>query len=107
MTNSLDVTCDQCHKTHKLSQYRQGQREVIGYNVQSVGIACPNCGKWTHSYFTNGKLEQKRKKVDEARRQARGSKKAMDKYLRVRQNYSTYHDAFQKRYGELLSDGTN
>jgi len=62
----------------------------------SIGIECPHCKSFFHSYFTHDKLEKRRKKLKKIKNENR---------FRIEQaRIKEYHQAEQERAKELFLD---
>ena len=49
--------CSNCRKVFKFSTVGFKERDVeVLENVTEIGIECPNCQQWHHSYYLNPEL---------------------------------------------------
>lgn len=63
--------CPDCLKRFPSFEYSGRTRE----DVKEIGIECPNCKSWFHSYFLNEDLETNRPSLKSPRRERRAYKK--------------------------------
>lgn len=64
--NDKIAICRVCRKV--LSNFQFGIRDTPFKDIQEVGIKCPNCDEWYHSYFANPELKAIADKVPTMKR---------------------------------------
>ena len=89
------VTCPHCRVEFPLAV-----KEVPlegGDGDVDVGIECPACGFWTHSYFLNRRLKEKQAKLAQFKAQAGKSQKHWERFKRKQAEYQREFDDFNQR----------
>lgn len=67
--NSRVAICKVCRKVSSDFDYHVRQTTLNG--IKEVGLVCPKCNEWYHSYFANKELEMVADKVPTMRRKER------------------------------------
>lgn len=80
MLKSKDLIsiCRACKQVSSKFNYQVKDTELEG--IEEVGLVCPNCDEWYHSYFANSELKEIADKVPSmARKQKREYQKRFDR----------------------------
>lgn len=57
----MAVVCPNCHAANKLSGCLH--KKPVNESLIDVGLLCPDCGTFTHAYWTNEDLEGRRERL--------------------------------------------
>lgn len=101
-----NVLCPNCQKYSSLKDSLQRRPLKGNKTVTDVGIACPHCEHFTHSYFDTPKIRRRRKRLKKARKifarkQASGIND--EKYPRMKAEFEGIFAAEQEKTGGGLS----
>lgn len=64
--NVMAITCPNCASEHMLEQVSKKYELAEHKGTFEVGIECPDCNLWTHSFFVNARLAGLRRELDKA-----------------------------------------
>lgn len=92
----LIVTCLSCKGEHALNQTER----VLAPGHTEVGIKCPHCSLWTHSYNTTPELKALRRKLAAAARRAGRSLQHEMRWRRLKAEYQVAYDRLNGRLPE-------
>lgn len=86
------VTCEGCKRSVKLE--RCIKQKKLDRNLADVGIECPHCKHWTHSFYETPAIKRAREAIQAA---PEGEREAAKKA------FSKVYAAEQKRVAEELA----
>lgn len=58
----VEVECTQCKRSVKLE--RCTKQRKLSHGVMDVGILCPHCDHWTHSFYETAEVKRLRAQLD-------------------------------------------
>lgn len=73
------ATCTTCQQKFDFRQVGYTVRQIDA-DLKEIGIECPNCQEWYHSYFTNPALEAGRPHQGADRKERRAYQKAVKRF---------------------------
>lgn len=73
----IQINCDNCHKVFYLAN-AMAEKEIDD-NIIEVGLTCPHCESYFHSYYTNQALKDRIKGLTNNRRR-RAFQRDFDKW---------------------------
>lgn len=80
------ILCVKCRKSADFQDFKS--REISIKGIEEIGLECPHCAEWYHSYFLDNDLKDNRPKPRADRR--------------VRREYKKRFQAFQKKTRKRL-----
>lgn len=96
------IQCGNCNQEFALQDgqaHKEFESGLIG-----IGLECPHCHFYIHSFFQDDNLRKLRQSVNRALALFKKEKtqKRWQDYLRKRDNLNTIHDEVQQKYAHLL-----
>ena len=64
----VDVECTQCKRSVKLE--RCTKQRKLSHDVTDVGILCPHCDHWTHSFYETTEVKRLRAQLNAVKSKA-------------------------------------
>ena len=96
----MKITCVECLTRFELSSETMIERPYKR-NFSDVGILCPKCDHFIHSFYTNTVLEKRKKELSDLRNQLREDKSFFDAYQKKLEKFQLFHDKMQKVAAKL------
>lgn len=102
----MQIECNGCQQSFKLDQVLSERK--LDNDISEVGLICPGCQKWYHSYFSNDELENLRNQLGNSpiRKKRREYKKKFD---RLQKKLKKYYGSNRNRppFAVNENDGTH
>ena len=102
MNESTKIECIACKGEHDTKE--AFDRYEIEHGVFAIGLKCPHCNYYIHSYFEDGQLIVLRQSVNRALKVFQQTKQQnhWKEYQRKRDILNKTHDKVKKKYAHLL-----
>lgn len=101
MTPAL-VTPPECQCTKCLMQFRIKHTSIkLPDGVFDVGLTCPHCGNFVHSFYDNAELRSRRAALRKIEKTQRNSRQDRKRYLRYLERFTKSFDALQRKEATL------
>lgn len=94
----LKIVCDNCHKEVSPSQ----KQKKLKKGFFEVGLECPGCGFWVHSYYSNPELEKAQQILANFKKRSTRSHLDRWKYERKIAEFMRQHQKVQERVKSMV-----
>jgi hypothetical protein len=95
MDTQVKIICDNCHQEISPTQNKRKLRK----GFFEVGVVCPLCGFWVHSYYSNDELELAQKILANFKKLSTRSPQHRQRYERKIVEFMRQHQKIQERFG--------
>lgn len=94
----LKIVCDSCHKEVSPSQKQKKLRK----GFFEVGLSCPLCGFWVHSYYSTLELEKAQKILENFKKHSTRSHLHRFRYEQKIAEFMRQHQRVQDRVKDMV-----
>lgn len=94
MDTQLKIICDNCKQEASPSQ----KQRKLKKGFFEVGLSCPLCGFWVHSYYSNPELERAQRVLENFKKHSTRSPLHRQRYEKKIVEFMRQHQKVQERF---------